>query len=153
MHSVHALKILNELQKMLITEKKYQMYTPPSRYSRCKYIKYYRNLYMACVWLGKLHAFSRYNSNFQCDTTTKKKQPKWNENCFHSICDLLYKNNNEWEKYDRKENNIKKKLRTKKQWKSSNINSLGTNDILSTIETWLWILYKSLGCITAASRT
>lgn len=33
---------------------------------------------------------------------------------------------------------IKKKLRTKKkQWKSSNINSLGTNDILSTIETWL----------------
>lgn len=33
---------------------------------------------------------------------------------------------------------IKKKCeRKKKQWKSSNINSLGTNDILSTIETWL----------------
>lgn len=44
------------------------MCTPLSIYCRCKYIKYYRNLCMACIWLGKLHAFSRYNSNFQCDT-------------------------------------------------------------------------------------
>lgn len=41
-----------------------------------KYIKYYRNLYMACVRLGKLHAFSRYNSNFQCDTNKKKTTTK-----------------------------------------------------------------------------
>lgn len=68
---------------------------------------------MACVRLGKLHAFSRYNSNFQCDTNKKKN----NQNGMkivpiaYAICYTKITMNEK----NTTERKIIKKMRTKKK--------------------------------------